>query len=207
MSQIRVLCVDDHRLMREGIVRILGLEPDITVVAQASTGGEAVDGFIANRPDVTLMDLQLPGMTGVQAIDRIRQVSPDARIVVLTMYQGDEDIFRALEAGANGYLLKDTLPQELVHAIREVHAGRQLIPADIQAKLATRGNQPVLTARELQVLELLARGMRNKEVGRHLNISEDTVRAYTRSIFVKLNVHDRTAALSEALRRGLVHIN
>jgi two-component system, NarL family, response regulator len=207
MSQIRVLCVDDHRLMREGIVRILGLETDITVVAQASTGTQAVDGFIAHRPDVTLMDLQLPGMTGVQAIDRIRKVSPDARIVVLTMYQGDEDIFRALEAGANGYLLKDTLPQELVHAIREVHAGRQLIPADIQARLANRGNQPALTARELQVLELLARGMRNKEVGQNLNISEDTVRAYTRSIFVKLNVHDRTAALSEALRRGLVHIN
>jgi len=207
MSQIRVLCVDDHRLIREGIARILALEPDITVVAQAGTGTQAVDAFIAHRPDVTLMDLQLPGMTGVQAIERIRKLSPSARIVVLTMYQGDEDIFRALEAGANGYLLKDTLPQELVYAIREVHAGRKLIPADIQERLERRGHQPALTARELQVLELLARGMRNKEVGQNLNISEDTVRAYTRSIFVKLNVHDRTAALSEALRRGLVRIN
>ena len=202
-----MLCVDDHRLIREGIVRVLGLEPDIAVVAEASTGEEAIEEFHRHKPSVTLMDLRLPGTTGLEAIRAIRRSDPTARIVVLTMYHSDEDIYRALEAGAAGYLLKETLPQELIHAIREVHAGRRLIPADILARHEARMNQPTLSEREVQVLQLLARGMRNKEVAQELRISEDTARAYVRNIFIKLNVHDRTAALSEALRRGLVQLS
>jgi DNA-binding NarL/FixJ family response regulator len=206
MAGIRVLCVDDHRLMREGIVHIVGLQPDITVVAEASNGEEAVDQFMRHKPDVTLMDLQLPRMNGLQAIRAIRHAEPNARVVVLTMYHGDEDIFRALQAGAAGYLLKDTVPEDLVRVIREVHEGKRAIPPDIEAALALRATQPALTFRELQVLELLATGKRNKEIAADLGISSDTARAHIKSIFVKFNVHDRTAALAEALRRGIIHI-
>jgi DNA-binding NarL/FixJ family response regulator len=203
---IRVLCVDDHRLMREGIVRVVGLQPDMLVVAQASNGEEAVEQFLQHRPDITLMDLQLPGVNGLHAIRAIRHAQPDARIVVLTMYAGDEDIYRALQAGAAGYLLKDTVPEDLVRVIREVHAGQLAIPPDVAATLASRAKQPALTLRELQVLELLATGKRNKEIAADLGISSDTARAHIKSIFVKFNVHDRTAALAEALRRGIIHI-
>jgi DNA-binding NarL/FixJ family response regulator len=208
MSQphIRVLCVDDHRLMREGIVRVIGLQPDMQVIAEASHGEEAVEQFLRHRPDVTLMDLQLPRMNGLQTIRAIRHAQPDARIVVLTMYHGDEDIYRALQAGAVGYLLKDTVPEDLVRVIREVHAGGRAIPPDVAAVLATRANQPSLTFRELQVLELLATGKRNKEIANELGISGDTARVHIKSIFLKFNVHDRTAALAEALRRGIIHI-
>ena len=203
---IRVLCVDDHRLMREGIMRVVGLQPDMTVVAQANNGEEAVEQFLQHRPDVTLMDLQLPRVNGLHAIRAIRHAQPDARIIVLTMYQGDEDIYRALQAGAAGYLLKDTVPEDLVRVIREVHAGQRAIPPDVAAALALRAKQPSLTLRELQVLELLATGKRNKEIAADLGISSDTARAHIKSIFVKFNVHDRTAALAEALRRGIIHI-
>jgi DNA-binding NarL/FixJ family response regulator len=203
---IRVLCVDDHRLMREGIMRVVGLQPDMTVVAQASNGEEAVEQFLQHRPDVTLMDLQLPRVNGLHAIRAIRHAQPDARIVVLTMYHGDEDIYRALQAGAVGYLLKDTVPEDLIRVIREVHAGHRAIPPDVAATLAVRATQPALTLRELQVLELLATGKRNKEIAADLGISSDTARAHIKSIFVKFNVHDRTAALAEALRRGIIHI-
>jgi DNA-binding NarL/FixJ family response regulator len=192
--------------MREGIVRVVGLQPDMTVVAQGSDGEEAVEQFLQHRPDVTLMDLQLPRVNGLQAIRAIRHAQPDARIVVLTMYHGDEDIYRALQAGAVGYLLKDTVPEDLVRVIREVHAGQRAIPPDIAAALAVRAKQPALTLRELQVLELLATGKRNKEIAADLGISSDTARAHIKSIFVKFNVHDRTAALAEALRRGIIHI-
>jgi DNA-binding NarL/FixJ family response regulator len=203
---IRVLCVDDHRLMREGIVRVIGMQPDMKVIAEASHGEEALEQFLQQRPDVTLMDLQLPRMNGLQTIRAIRHVQPDARVVVLTMYHGDEDIYRALQAGAVGYLLKDTVPEDLVRVIREVHAGGRAIPPDVAAVLATRLNQPALTFRELQVLELLATGKRNKEIADDLGISGDTARAHIKSIFLKFNVHDRTAALAEALRRGIIHI-
>jgi DNA-binding NarL/FixJ family response regulator len=203
---IRVLCVDDHRLMREGIVRVVGLQPDMEVIAEASHGEEAVEQFLQHRPDVTLMDLQLPRMNGLQTIRAIRHAQPDARIVVLTMYHGDEDIYRALQAGAVGYLLKDTVPEDLVRVIREVHSGGLAIPPDVAAVLATRASQPTLTFRELQVLELLATGKRNKEIADELGISGDTARAHIKSIFLKFNVHDRTAALAEALRRGIIHI-
>ncbi len=204
---IRVLCVDDHRLMREGIVRIVSLQTDIVVIAEARTGAEAVSQFMAHRPDVTLMDLQLPVMNGLQAIRAIKKADPAARVVVLTMYQGDEDIYRALQAGAAAYLLKDSVPDDLIRVIREVHAGNQIISDDVAAKLAARANQPALTERELQVLALLAEGQRNKEIAATLSISEDTARTHIKSIFFKFNVHDRTAALAEAVRRGIVHID
>jgi DNA-binding NarL/FixJ family response regulator len=192
--------------MREGIVRIVGLQPDMTVVAQASSGEEAVDQFLRHRPDVTLMDLQLPVMSGLQAIRAIKREQVDATIVVLTMYQGDEDIFRALEAGVMGYLLKDTLPDDLIRVIREVHGGQRVVPPEVARALALRASQPSLTLRELQVLELLATGKRNKEIAAELGISSDTASAHVKSIFLKFNVHDRTAALAEALRRGMIHI-
>jgi two-component system NarL family response regulator len=198
--------VDDHRLLREGIVRIVGLQPDMTVVAQASNGEEAVEQFLQQQPDVTLMDLQLPTMNGLQAIREIRRADPDARIVVLTMYQGDEDIHRAIAAGARGYLLKDTLPDDLIRVIREVHAGERVIPPAVAAALEQRASQPILTDRELQVLELLVTGKRNKEIAAALGISADTASAHIKSIFLKFNVHDRTAALAEGVRRGMIHI-
>jgi DNA-binding NarL/FixJ family response regulator len=207
VSAIRVLCVDDHRLMREGIARIVGVQPDMTVVAEASNGEEAVEQFIRHQPDVTLMDLQLPTMNGVQAIRAIRAKYPDAKVVVLTMYHGDEDIHRAVEAGAMGYLLKDTLPDDLIRVIREVHSGKRAIPPEIAALLEQRASQPTLTYREQQVLELLATGKRNKEIAAALGISGDTASAHIKNIFLKFNVHDRTAALAEALRRGIIHID
>jgi DNA-binding NarL/FixJ family response regulator len=205
-STIRVLCADDHRLMREGIARIVGVQPDMTIVAQASDGEQAVAQFLKYRPDVTLMDLEMPRMNGVQAIQAIRAEQADARIVVLTMYHGDEDIHRAIAAGAMGYLLKDTLPDDLIRVIREVHSGRRAIPPEIAAVLEQRASQPTLTFRESQVLELLATGKRNKEIAAALGISGDTASAHIKSIFQKFNVHDRTAALAEALRRGIIHI-
>jgi DNA-binding NarL/FixJ family response regulator len=205
-NAIRVLCVDDHRLMREGIARIVGVQPDMTVVAEAADGEQAVEQFLRYRPDVTLMDLEMPAMTGVQAIQSIRSHQPDARIVVLTMYHGDEDIYRAVAAGAMGYLLKDTLPDDLIRVIRDVHAGQRAIPPEIAAVLEQRASQPSLTFRESQVLELLATGKRNKEIAAALGISGDTASAHIKSIFLKFNVHDRTAALAEALRRGIIHI-
>jgi DNA-binding NarL/FixJ family response regulator len=203
---IRVLCVDDHRLMREGISRIVGLQSDMTVVAEAANGEEAVEQFERVRPDVTLMDLQLPRMSGIEAITAIRRASPDAKIIVLTMYQGDEDVYRAFQAGVSGYLLKDTVPDDLIRVIREVHAGQQVIPPEIAHVLEQRASHPSLTLREMQVLELLAAGKRNKEIAAHLGISSDTANAHVKRIFVKFNVHDRTAALKEALRRGIIHI-
>jgi DNA-binding NarL/FixJ family response regulator len=197
MSQpvIRILCVDDHRLMRDGIGRHVGLQPDMAVVAQASNGEEAVEQFRTTRPDVTLMDLHLPRMNGLDAIRAIRAEAPEARIIVLTMYDGDEDIYRAIQAGAAGYLLKDT-----------VHAGGRVLPPQVAAALEARASQPALTLREIQVLELLATGNRNKEIAAQLGISGDTASAHIKSIFTKFNVHDRTAALAEGLRRGIIHI-
>ena len=203
---IRVLCVDDHRLLREGIARIVGMQPDMVVVGEASDGDEAVQQFARVQPDVTLMDLQLPTVSGLDAIRAIRRSDRAARIVVLTMYQGDEDIHRALEAGAMAYLLKDTLPDDLIWVIREVHGGRRALPPEVAAVLEARAAQPTLTTREREVLGLLATGMRNKEIAAELGITGDTASAHIKSIFLKFNVHDRTAALAEALRRGIIHI-
>lgn len=203
---IRVLCVDDHRLMREGVARIVGVHPDMEVVGGASNGEQAVAQFVEQRPDVTLMDLQLPVVNGIEAIRRIRQIDSSARIVVLTMYEGDENIHRAFDAGAMGYVLKDAIPDDLIHVIREVHAGRRVMGPDIQRALAQRATQRTLTVREQQVLELLSTGMRNKEIASALGITADTTGAHVKSIYAKFGVHDRTAALAEAIRRGLIYI-
>lgn len=203
---IRVMSVDDHRLMREGIVRILGLSSDIEVVCTAATGEEAISLFLTSRPDVTLMDLQLKGMTGVDAIRQIRRVQPDARIIVLTMYGGDEDVFRSLEAGASGYLLKDAIPEDLIRMIREVHAGQRPISPEMAAIFKARRHRPTLTPREEQVLGLLAKGMRDKEISSELQISQRTTQVHLRSIFSKLDVHDRTAALAVAVRQGILRL-
>jgi len=204
---IRVLCVDDHPVVRNGISQIVGLQSDMDVVAAAGTGDEAVSLFRKHKPDVTLMDLQLPGMSGLEAIHTIRADDPSARIIVLTMYRGDEDIFRSLSAGASTYLLKDTLSHDLVRTIREVHEGRAPLPPDIAAQLAQRRGHPMLTEREIEVTGLIARGMRNKEIAFELGIAEETVHAHVKNIFSKLNVNDRTAALAMALRRGIIHID
>jgi two-component system, NarL family, response regulator len=206
MNPIRVLCVDDHRIVREGIALIIDREPDMRVVASAATGEDAVALFARERPDVTLMDLSLPGMSGLEAIHAIRREDKDARIIVLTMYQGDEDIHRSLAAGAATYLLKDTLSDDLIRFVREVHAGRRPIRPEVKARLDERATQPTLTPREVQVMERVAEGRRNKEIAVLLGISDETVQVHLKNIFAKLKVSERTAALNVALRRGIVHI-
>ena len=203
---IHVMCVDDHRIVREGISVIIDREPDMSVVGTASTGEEAIAVFKRKRPDVTLMDLQLPRMTGLEAIRQIRQEDPAARIIVLTMYQGDEDIHRALAAGAATYLLKDTLSDDLIRFVREVHSGRRPLRPEVRAALDERASAPTLTPREIQVMELVAEGRRNKEIASSLAISEETVQVHLRNIFSKLKVSERTAALNVAIRRGIVHL-
>jgi DNA-binding NarL/FixJ family response regulator len=205
-SRIRVLCVDDHRIVREGIGLIIARQADMEVVGSAATGEDAVLLFKRERPDVTLMDLQLPTMSGLEAIRAIRREDAEARIIVLTMYQGDEDIHRALSAGATTYLLKDTLSDDLIRFVREVHSGRSPIRADVKARLDERAGQPTLTPREVQVMELVYEGRRNKEIATLLKISEETVQVHLKNIFAKLKVGERTAAVNVALRRGIVHI-
>ena len=204
--RIRVLCVDDHRLIREGVARIVGVQPDMEVVAEASNGEHAVAQFVASRPDVTLMDLQLPFTSGTEATRRIRELDPSARIIVLTMYHGDEDIHRAFQAGAMGYVLKDTISDDLIRVIREVHAGRPVVTPEIHQALDERALLPTLSLRERQVLELMAEGMRNKEIAAALGISADTTGMHVKNLYTKLDVHDRTAAVAKAIRRGIIRI-
>ena len=203
---IRVMCVDDHALIRDALTLKVDLEPDMRMVATAGTGEEALKCFGQHRPDVTLMDLQLPMMSGLDTIRAIRREDSEARIIVLTMYEGDEDIYRSIEAGAMTYVLKDTLADDLIRIVREVYAGARPMPADIAQRLAGRDEQGTLTRRELQVVELIATGMRNKEIAGVLNISEETVQAHVKNILAKLKVPDRTAAVTIALRRGMIHI-
>ncbi len=205
-ARIRILCVDDHRIVREGIALILSREPDIEVVARAASGEEAVAMFRRHRPDITLMDLRLKTMSGVEAISTIRRDDPNARIIVLTMYVGDEDIHQALAAGATTYLLKEALPDELVRTVRDVYAGEHPLQDDVKAKLDARAGLPALTPREIEVLELISRGMRNKLIATELGITETTVAVHIKNIFAKLKVNERTAAVHVALRRGIVHI-
>ncbi len=205
--KIRILCVDDHRIVREGLAHIINGQPDMTVVASVASGKEAVAEFARCHPDVTLMDLQLGGMDGVEAIHLIRDNDRAARIVVLTMYQGDEDIYRALQAGAATYLTKDTLGDNLIRVIREVHSGKQPEIDPLMGELlAERARGPTLTARETQVLGLIAHGMRNKEIAASLGISEETAQVHVKHILAKLNVHDRTLAIIVGLRRGVIHV-
>ena len=205
-EQIRVMCVDDHRVVREGIARMLSDEADMKIVGSAGTGDEGVAQFLLHRPDVTIMDLQLPGMSGLEVIRAIRQIDAQARIVVLTMHHGEEDIYRALQAGAATYVLKDALFVELVDIVRAVARGESPVPSNVAQLLAQRAGQTALTPREVAVLELMAGGMRNKEIAFALGITEQTTKVHVKNLFAKLNVSDRTAALTVALQRGILHL-
>jgi two-component system NarL family response regulator len=204
---IRVLIVDDHWVVREGLAAIIEKNGGIEVVANATTGEEAVAAFVREHPDVVLMDLQLGAMSGVEAIREIRKLDPLARIVVLTMYDGDEDIHQALQAGAATYLLKGSPAEDLIHVIQDVQGGKRPMIPDVQARLEDRATRPTLTPREIHVLRLVLQGNRNKEIADHLSISEDTVTAHMKNNFTKLDVHDRTAAVYVALRRGILHLD
>jgi DNA-binding NarL/FixJ family response regulator len=205
MGVTRILCVDDHHVVRAGIASMLDREPDMKVVASAASGEEAICLFRQHRPDVTIMDLQLPGMSGLDAISAIRREDPEARIIVLTMHQGDEDIHRALQAGATTYVLKDALFEELLHIVRSVGAGESPLPPNITRVLAQRAG-PSLTPREVAVLELIAGGFRNREIAGALGITEETTKVHVKNLLAKLGAIDRTEALSLALRRGIVHL-
>lgn len=204
--KIRVLCVDDHRIVREGIATLISQQPDMEVAGSAGTGEEALALFRKLHPDVILMDLQLPGQSGLDTIRAIKREDKKARIIVLTMYRGEEDIFRALQEGAATYLLKDSLFDDLANRIREVQSGTTRLPPEIEAQLEERRGHKILSARELEVMELIAQGMRNKEIAVKLGISEETVVVHIRHVFAKLHVNDRTAALGVAVRRGLIHL-
>lgn len=203
---IRILAVDDHHLLREGIAAILEDQPDMKLVAQASNGHEAIAHFREHRPDVTLMDLRMPDMSGIEAIAAIRAEFPNARIVVLTTYTGDAQAAAALKAGAAGYLLKSSVGNELLETIRIVHSGKRRVPPEIATDIAEHVADDALTEREISVLRRIAAGQANKNIARDLDISESTVKAHIRSILPKLNASDRTHAVMIALKRGILDI-
>lgn len=205
-GKIRVLVADDHVTVLEGLAAIIGRQPDMVVVGEATDGREAVDLWQKQRPDVTLLDLRMPALDGVGAIDEIRRQDASARVVVLTTFDTDNEIYRAVKSGAKGYLLKDARREELLECIRRVNSGETCIPPALAAKLAAGVSNESLTGRELDVLRLLARGKSNKEIGVNLYISETTVKSHLRSIFGKLNVLSRTEAITTASRRGLVQL-
>jgi DNA-binding NarL/FixJ family response regulator len=203
---IQVLTVDDHPLLRKGIVGLVNTESDMKVVAEASTGLEATKQFKQHRPDITLMDLQLPDMSGIEAMIAIRQEFPEARIIVLTTYAGDVQVTRALKAGARGYLLKAEVNEELLDTIRSVHAGHRWIHPEIAAELAEYTGREALTVRELEVLRLIAAGNANKEIGAKLSVGEDTIKRHVTNILGKLDANDRTHAVTIALKRGIIEL-
>ncbi len=205
-DRIRILVVEDHHVVRQGLIALLSATPEVEVVGQASDGVDAIAQFRALQPDITLMDLQLPRMGGVESITRIRADFPAARIIVLTTFDGDEDIYRALQAGAKAYLLKGMTMEELLSTIEAVNQGKARIPAAIAEKLAGRVGSQELTARELRVLERIVAGRANKEIASDLNISETTVKSHVNSLLGKLGVADRTHAATMALQRGIVHL-
>jgi DNA-binding NarL/FixJ family response regulator len=204
---IRILSVDDHELVRKGIAAILATENDLELVAQTSEGREAVKLFRAHRPDVTLMDLRLPDSNGIDVTREIRREFPDARVIVLTSYDGDQDIYRALEAGVRGYLLKEMVHTEIIRAIRVVHSGKRFIPGQVTEQLSGFFPEVALTRREIEVLSLVARGFGNKEVGDVLGTAPGTVKAHVQSILGKLGAKDRTHAVTIALKRGIIHLH
>jgi len=206
VEKMKVMIVDDHPLMLVGIASIVNARPDMTLVAQTGTGEEAVSLFAKHKPDVTLMDLRLPGISGVDAIRTIRATYPKARFVVLTTYEGDADIHRALEAGAQGYVIKGMPYQTLVEALQRVHKGGRFLPPPVARALASRMPDSDLSAREQEVLSLLASGRSNKEIATQLGITEATVKCHVSAILLRLNVNDRTEAVVTALQRGLVHL-
>jgi DNA-binding NarL/FixJ family response regulator len=205
-KQIRILTVDDHPVLREGIAAILATEPDMALVAEANNGREAVEQFRTHRPDVTLMNLQMPLMSGSEAIVAIREQFPNARIIVLTTYSGDVQADRAFKAGAYGYLLKSMLRKELVETIRTVHGGKKRIPPEIAVEMAEHHSDDALSEREIEVLQQVASGNANKVIAEHLEISEETVKAHVRKILSKLGANDRTHAVAIALKRGIIEI-
>lgn len=204
---VRVLVIDDHPMVRAGLAATLNPEPDMEIVASAENGREGVALYRCHQPDVALMDLKMPEMGGVEAIRAIRMDFPLAKIVVLSTYEGDEDIFRAIQAGALTYLLKNTPSEKMIDVIRKVAAGGRPMPPEVAQKLTDRLLQPTLTNRETDVLRLLTRGMRNKEIAAALEITEETVQSHVKSILAKLAVHDRTEAVAVAIRRGIVHLD
>jgi two-component system NarL family response regulator len=205
-NAIRILVAEDHTIVRDGLIAVIKQGTDMTVVADAGDGQRAVELWKQHRPDVTLMDLRMPGSDGVDAIYQIRAADPNARIIVLTTYDGDEDIYRAMRAGAKSYLLKDVRREELFQCVREVYAGKMFVPLAIAAKLAERLPAEELTAREMEVLHLLAEGKPNKIIGADLAISEVTVKSHLQSVFRKLNVLSRTEAIAVANRKGLLRL-
>ena len=205
-SLIRILAVDDHPMLREGIASLIASQSDMELVAEASTGREALEQFRKHRPDLTLMDLQMPDLDGIGAMVAIRNEFPEARIIVLTTYKGDVEVLRALKAGARAYLLKGLLRKELLETIRAVYAGQKRIPPEVAAVLADHAVDEALTAREIDVLRLIAGGNANKLIGDQLSITEETVKGYVKSILSKLGARDRTHAVTVALTRGIIHL-
>jgi DNA-binding NarL/FixJ family response regulator len=205
--KIRVLTADDHPVVRTGIAAMIANEPDMTVVAEVGDGAAAVEMYAAHKPDVVLMDLRMPEMDGVAAIRAILAANADARIVALTTYDGDADIYRALDAGACGYLIKDMLGDELIRAVRTVAAGRRIIPPKVASRLAEFTPRVDLTAREVEVLRLVAKGLRNREIARVIGRTEETVKVHLKHVMQKLGVDDRTEAVTLALQRGIIHLD
>ncbi len=205
-SPIRILAVDDHPLLREGIAALVNSQPDMKLIAEAANGREAIEQFRKHRPDVTLMDLQMPELNGIDATIAIRGEFPQARIVVLTTYKGDMEVLRALQAGARGYLLKNLLRKELLETIRVVDAGQKRIPPEVAAQLAGHAAADELTAREIEVLRLIASGNANKRIGARLSISEETVKGHVKSVLSKLDANSRTHAVTIGLKRGIISL-
>jgi len=204
--RIRILCVDDHHLIREGIAAIINLQPDLRLIAEASSGTEGIQKFNEHRPDVTLMDLRLPDMSGVDSLIAIRANTPEARIIMLTTFEGDVEIQRALAAGARAYMLKSMPPKELIDVIRQVHAGKKRIPTEIASHLAEHLSDEALTRREIDVLRHIAGGNRNRDIGERLFISEETVKVHIKHIMEKLGATDRTQAVAIAVKRGIIQL-
>ena len=207
MSTISILCVDDHPLVRKGVAAIIANEPDMCLVAEAATGHHAVELFRLHQPDVTLMDLRLPEMDGIEAIRQIRQEFPEARILALTSYDGDQDIYRALDAGVRGYLLKEMAHIEVVRAIRQVHAGKRVMPSEVAERLTEYFPEAPLTARETEVLGYVAKGLSNKEIAHRIGTASGTVKMHLQNILGKLGAADRTHAVTTALERGILRLD
>ena len=205
-TPIRILAVDDHPLIRQGIAGLIADQPDMTLVGEASNGREAIQRFREHRPDVTLMDLQMPEMNGLDAMIAIRGESPEARIIVLTTYTGDAQVLRALQAGARAYLLKNALHKELLETIRAVHAGKRTVSPEVSFQLAEHATDEALTPAELRVLRLIAEGKANKEIAAQLSVSEETVKGQVRNILSKLGANDRTHAAMIGLKRGIIEM-